>query len=282
MSPSAILLPPSPSSPTFYRKPPIIERVASVYAEIREEVFEARFDEWQAMVEAEYPVYEPLKEWLLLVEEKEGIPLLSSSRPELRITPRFSRKASREGYDWSIRCPAGQFTMNMHSTPGAGQDRRYLHLREEFARWLPRWLEHFEVKEPRLLCLHYVNVLNRATVPQFFSDANHLLLNRVISVFTNIPGKHECILPPYQCTANLQLGDRKDSSLRIELSDWGDPDGGPSMKLDLVVQTSLADEPVSWESFLALLDWEHEHMLARFEAVFTEEARQSFEPVPSA
>lgn len=253
--------------------------MASVYAEIPEEVFEARLDDWQSLVKPEFPVYEPLKEWLLLVDEKEGIPLLSSTRPELRITPRFSRKSSREGFDWSIRCPAGQFTMNMHSTPGAGHERRYQHLREEFAHWLPMWLNHFEVKKPRLLTLHYVNVLNRATVPQFFSDGNHLLLNRVISVFTNIPGDHECILPPYQCTANLQLGDRKDSSLRIELSGGIDPDGGPAMKLDLVAQTSLVGESVTTENLLNLLDWEHERILARFEAVFTAEARQSFEPV---
>ncbi len=51
------------------------------------------------------------------------------------------------------------------------------------------------------------------------------------------------------------------------------------MKLDLVAQTSLVGESVTTENLLNLLDWEHERILARFEAVFTAEARQSFEPV---
>lgn len=270
---------PAPApSPPFYHRPPVIERVASLYADVPEEVFEARFDDWKALVEAEYPVYEPLKEWLILVEEKEGIPLLNTAQPELRITPRFSRKPSKEGFDWSIRCPAGQFTMNMHSKPGQGGERRYDHLRREYEHWLPLWLDHFEVKKMTKLTVHYVNVLNKETVPEFFTDPSHLLLEKVLSVFTTIPGEHECIIPPYRCKANVQLRDRPNSSLLIDLNGGTGVDKGPALKLDFVVQTDISQEEVSPEKLLALLDWGHDHIIRRFEVVFTPAAKQSFNP----
>lgn len=269
----------SPASPAFYRKPPVIERVASVYADVSEETFEERFDEWREIVVAEYPVYEPLKEWLILVEDKEGIPMLNTARPELRITPRFSRKSSWDGFDWSIRCPPGQFTMNMHSQPGKGAERRYPHLRDEFGKWLPRWLDHFSISNLRHLSVHYVNHLNQATVPDFFTDPEHLLLEDLLSVFTTIPGEHESIIPPYRCTANLKLPDHPDSTLRIEVGSITEGAKLPGVKVDLVVRAGLKDEPASAPGLLKLLDWAHERIIERFEAVFTERAKSSFQPV---
>jgi len=85
----------------FYRRPPVIERVLSVYADMSDETFESRFEDWRALVTPEYPVYEPLKQWLISVKEKDregerGLPLFDSIQPELRITPRFSKKTSKE------------------------------------------------------------------------------------------------------------------------------------------------------------------------------------------
>jgi hypothetical protein len=201
--------------PKFYRNPPVVERVASVYANVSEELFEERFDDWKALVEADYPVYEPLKEWLILVEEKEGIPLLDTAHPELRVTPRFSQKPSKDGFDWSVRCPVGQLTMNMHSGSWEGANRRYQHLRNEYGKWLPRWMEHFEVKELTSLNLHYVNLLNHETVPEFFSPDGGLLLNKLLTMFSSVPGEHECIIQPYDCRVSVKLRDRADSTCLI-------------------------------------------------------------------
>jgi uncharacterized protein (TIGR04255 family) len=270
-------MPDTTNRPFFYKNPPVIERVASVYAEIPEEIFEERFDEWRELVEAEYPVYEPLKEWLILVEEKEGIPMLSTARPELRITHRFSRKSSKEGFDWSIRCPAGQLTMNMHSKLGKGDERRYSHLRSEFEQWLPKWIKHFSVSEFSRVTVHYVNHLTRETVPSFFSDQTHLEVEQLLSVFTTIPGEHESIIPPYQCTANLVLPGRPNATLRIEVG--GIISGAPGLKLDLVAQVELKGESVTPAQLLELIDWTHARIIDRFEAVFTEKAKKSFSPV---
>lgn len=267
----------SQTRPAFYKNPPVVERVASIYAEIPEEIFEERFDEWREFVEAEYPVYEPLKEWIILVEEKEGIPMLSSARPELRITHRFSKKTSKEGFDWSIRCPAGQFTMNMHSKPGKGDERRYSHLRSEFQRWLPKWIKHFSVSDLKRVTVHYVNYLTNETVPSFYSDPSHLEVEELLSVFTKIPGEHESIIPPYQCTANLVLPGRSNATLRIEVGSI--PSGAPGLKLDLVAQVGLKGESADPYRLLELIDWAHARIIDRFEAIFTEKAKKSFSPV---
>jgi len=264
--------------PQFYHSPPVVERVASVYAEVAEELFEDRFDDWRAFVEADYPLYEPLKEWLILVEEKDEIPLLDTARPELRITQRFSKKPSREGFDWSIRCPAGQLTMNMHSKTCEGQIRRYHHLREEYEKWLPKWMEHFGAKELKKVNLHYVNILNRETVPGFFSPDGGLLLNKLLTMFSTVPGEHECIVQPYGCQVAVKLRDREESTFLIEVASMPGHGHDVAVKVDFVVQTPLSATECDPRSVLALLDWEHEHIVKRFEVVFTPEARASFKP----
>ncbi len=264
--------------PKFYNNPPVVERVISVYAEVPEELFEERFDDWKTLVEAEYPVYEPLKEWLILVEEKEGIPLLDTARPELRITPRFSRKPSKNGFDWSVRCAAGQLTMNMHSGSGDGENRRYQHLRNEYEKWLPKWIEHFGVKKLTCLNLHYVNLLNHDTVPDFFSPDGGLLLNKLLTMFSSVPGEHECIIQPYDCKVAVKLRDRPDSTCLIQVSSMSELEHDVAVKVDFVVQTPLSLAETDARSVLALLDWEHEHILNRFEAVFTPEVKASFKP----
>jgi hypothetical protein len=271
-------MPEHDARPKFYHSPPVVERVASVYAEVTEECFEDRFDDWRALVEMDYPVYEPLKEWLILVEEKDDIPLLDTAHPELRITQRFSKKPSRERFDWSIRCPAGQFTMNMHSKPGEGQNRRYHHLRDEYEKWLPIWMEHFGIKEFKKLNLHYVNVLSHETVPDFFSPDGGLLLNKLLTMFSSVPGEHECIIQPYECRVAVKLQGREESSFLIEVASMPSHGHDVAVKVDFVVQTPLSAAESDSRSVLALLDWEHDHIVRRFEAVFTSEARASFKP----
>ncbi len=270
--------------PPFYRRPPVIERVVGVYAEMSDEVFEGRFDEWRAIVEKEYPVYEPLTEWLIQVKdtdhrEEGAIPLFDTMQPELRITPRFSRKSSKENFDWSIRCPRGQLTMNMHSRPTQGAERRYDTLRAEFSRWLPRWLAHFSVESMTRVTAHYVNLVNRHTVPAFVTKEGRLLLDQVVAVFSQIPGEHECLIPPYDCKATLLLQGQDGATLRLNVNDWSSKELGAAVRVDFIVDAPAQNLEASGEKILQLLDWCHERIIERFEVVFTEKAKKTFEPV---
>lgn len=267
--------------PDFYQKPPIIERVASLYAEIDEEVFAAKSEEWNEMVLAEYPVNESIRHWVMKAkQEEDGLPDLSSVRPLLQIIPRYSKKVAKEGFDWSIRCPRGQFTINMHSDPDQGESRRFQTLRHEFEEWVPRWIDHFEVKSIDRLELNYVNALTRVTLPDFMSDDDVLYLGRVIRPFADIPGEHLQIVAPYSCEVNLLLKDK--STLRISIEDLISTRYGSGLQVNFVSSMSCPSEEIATASrILELLERAHGHIVERFEAVFTSEAKESFKPVES-
>ncbi len=269
-----------PKSPKFYRRPPVIERVLSVYADMTDEVFEARVEEWGEMVKREFPYEVPITEWLILVKQnKEGeLPIFDNTQPELRITPRFSKKPMKENFDWSIRCPRGQFTVNMHSDPSQGERRRYAHVRDEFARWLSMWIQHFSVGSLQKVTAHYVNLVGRPTMPDFVGRDGQLLLGDALTVFTNIPGEHECLMAPFDCKATVGLQGHDGATLRLAVNDWSNDRYGPAVRVDFVVSVP-ASGTASSSHILSLLDWCHERIIDRFEVVFTDKAKQSFEPV---
>ncbi len=262
----------------FYKHPPVIERVMSVHAKMSEELFESRFEEWRTTVEQEYPVYEPLKQWLIQVEEKEGIPLFDTVEPELRITPRFSKKRGAEGFDWSVRCPSGQFTMNMHSSPVQGTERRYRNLRTEFSEWLPKWLNHFAVEAPNSVSMHYVNLINHQTLPAF-TTGDRIFLDQILTAFAQIPGEHEALIQPYECKATLLLKGREKATLRIEVNDWSTAQHGVAVRLDFFVRAAIFEGERNSDALVNVLDWCHDRIIERFEVVFTEKARAAFQPV---
>jgi hypothetical protein len=267
----------------FYRRPPVIERVLSVYAEMSDETFESRFEDWRALVIPEYPIYEPLKQWLISVKEKDregegDLPLFDSIQPELRITPRFSKKTSKEGFDWSLRCPISQLTVNMHSSPDQGLTRRYANIRSEFARWLPLWIETFSVKSTSKITVHYVNIINQATVPKFVTQKGELLLSEILTAFS-IPGEHEHIVPPFDCKVTVRLRGEHNSLLRLTVSDWPDARPAPAVRLDFVVEVLDPKVGASVEGIMVLLDWCHQRIVERFEVVFSEKVKRTFEPI---
>jgi len=266
----------TPPPRRVYERPPIFQRIATVFADVNQDVHEAQFEEWRLQVETEFPHYEPLEEWLLNVHEKEGIPLWDTMQPELKITPRFSKKPKSENFDWSLRCPPGKLQINMHSNPD--NPRRYRELESSFSEWLPRWLGRFEVKNFKKVSLRYINRLNALTIPNFTVPPDQLLLDQVLNVFVRIPGEHESLIPPYDCRATLLLGGKKGATFEIRV--YSDPDATtqPSVRVDFVVTVMVSPEESSAAGILKLMEWCHERILDRFELVFTEAARESFVP----
>lgn len=257
-----------------YLHPPVIERAVTLRVPMKAEVFESRLEEWKELVRSEYPVDESLVEWLVQMKEKEGVPLFDTLEPTLKITPRFSRRSKAEGFDWGIRCPVGQFTMNMHSVPGS--NRRYNNLRDEFARWLPRWMDHFGVDHANVLSMAYINDLSRDVTPQFFNERG-LELGRVIKVFSSVPGKHESLEPPYDCRVMVNLGQEPARKLLIRVNDFRDAHRNLGIRVTFDAIAEIAG-PTDHLQVLELLDWCHERIIERFESVFTDEARKTFEP----
>lgn len=266
----------TPPPRRVYERPPVFQRIATVFADVNQEVHEAQFEEWRLQVESEFPCYEPLEEWLLNVNEKEGIPLWDTIQPELKITPRFSKKPKSENFDWSLRCPPGKLQINMHSNPD--NPRRYRELESVFSEWLPRWVGRFEVKKFNRVSLQYINRLNPVTIPNFTVLPAQLLLDQVLTVFVKIPGEHESLIAPYDCRATLLLRGMKGATFEIRVYSDLAHNVQPSVRVDFVVNVPVPPEDASSEGILRLMDWCHERILDRFELVFTEAARESFIP----
>src|SRR5260221_8468445 len=180
-----------------YEHPPVVERVARLFAQVPEEIYVSRMESWRAMVELEFPVYEPISEWKVTFQQKGTQAVVDPTRGELVIVPRFSKRTAAKGFDWSIRCPKDGLIVNMHSNPR--EPRRFLDLKTEFAKWLPLWVAHFKVEHLNQIQLHYVNVLNRESVAGFMSPFQTLEADRIIKVFVDIPGVHKSLVFPINC-----------------------------------------------------------------------------------
>lgn len=270
---------PSAEPPRKYERPPVIERVISVYSDVEERRYEEESPSWFSEVQEEYPFAEPLEEWLLNVEEQDGVSLLDSITPEFKMTPRFAKRPKSQVFDWSIRCPRGQFTINMHSVPGDG--RSFSDLRMEWLKWLPRWSRRFEVERFTWLQMIYVNRLSAQTLPDFVPQGgNGLLIGQVLKVFMSIPGEHECLIPPWDCKATVQLENPKKAQLEIHLLDRASQHGSAAeMDLRLTVRVVLDDSIVDSNALISIIDLCHDKITERFEQLFTKEALISFKPV---
>jgi uncharacterized protein (TIGR04255 family) len=258
------------ATPT-YKLPPIVERVVSVKARMKPEVYDERFSAWQEKVEAEFPINEPVKNWRVTIQRVHDVP--SEFKPELEIIPRFSEKRSTEGYGWSIRCPLGQLTMNMHSSHK--ENRGYKDLRSRFPKWLKDWVTHFEVNDFDELTVHYVNILDQERLPSFSHDGE-IEIQKVLRVFFNISGENEAFTPPMDCRVTINLKGNPNGRLHIHATDKS---SGPNaaMTLNLVAVTELT-KGQSVDEIVSLMDWCHDKIVERFEMIFTDEAKQSFKP----
>lgn len=276
----------SKSSYPYYPRSPVVERVVSVYADVSEENFERKIDDWALQVSPDFPEYEPLKEWNIpfrevKTETGEVIPVLDEqTEPTLKITQRFSKKTSKDGFDWSIRCPAGQFTMNMHSNPGSdAQKRRFEHLRKETEIWLPRWFQQFDVNQVRRISIYYVNILNYKTVPSFYNESG-FRIGDVITIFSNIPGEFESIVPPYDATVTVKLKGHENAFLRMNVGDWP-KSAEPAVQVDFQADILCPDGGITTGETFPLLDWLHMNIVKQFDKVFTAEAKKSFGDTPA-
>src|SRR4051812_45863112 len=104
----------SDTKQAIYKKPPVIERVVSVVADITEENFYSRFESWRAIIQSEFPDYDPIKEWKLSIKMKEDVPVLDDSLPEIEVTHRFWKLNEHGQRFMSMRVIPNQLTLNLH------------------------------------------------------------------------------------------------------------------------------------------------------------------------
>lgn len=262
-----------PQTRPKYSRPPIAERVAKIWGEIDEESFVAKFEGWREKVQIDYPECEPHKEWLILVQEKEGVPLYDTLKPELRLTHRFSRKSEDGRRVFGMRCPADSLDLHLFTRPDAPHG--YEALASELKKWMPLWMTYFSIPAITKLRLHYSNLLNPETAGPFITKEGGLRLHELLQFFLTVPGEHQAIIPPYDCTATVLLSKAPDFALTLRI--YGDIETQPQPVVWVDFTANVAPKSgLDTMEVMGLFDTAHERILDRFDYVFTENAKRFF------
>jgi len=156
---------------------------------------------------------------------------------------------------------------------------RYSELRAEFERWLPRWMSHFSVSGCSRVQLEYVNLLSAKVTPQFTDDKGGLMIGRVLKVFAGIPTHHQGIIPPYDCQMGLRIDAKKPAAFHLRVRGLiPGPKQGVGVRIDFLAVVDKGGGYLSLSDVLNEADFLHTVMVEHFDAIFTDEAKQSFEP----
>jgi uncharacterized protein (TIGR04255 family) len=258
-----------------YKKPPIIERVISVVADISEENFYSRLESWKAIVQSDFPDYDPIKAWNLNIQMKGDVPVLEDSLPEVEVTHRFWKLNDHGQRFMSMRVLPNQFTLNLHPEPE--QPHAFDELLRAFENWLPRWLSHFGGNGCQTIVLNYINLLSARTTPQFIANGG-VKLGGVLSVFVGLPGRFTNIIPPYDCQIGLMIDAQKPALFQMRVVGLPSNEEGPSVRVDFQAQIIKNSACLTQNQVLAEAQFLHHIIREQFEALFTEAAKKTFQP----
>lgn len=262
-----------------YKKPPIIERALTVTADVPQQIFFARLEEWKQIIQEKFPEYEPINDWRVNIETREdGTPLLTDVQPDLVIIHRFWRRDKNGRRFLSMRVLPNQLTLNIHRDSEG--DHSFKELHEEFSTWLPLWMNHFGATACETVVLNYINLISHHTTPQFISGDGSIQVSRALRVFAGIPSRHQGIIPPYDCQMGLMIDDKRPAmfSLRVLVVNIA-KENAPAIRIDLNAQVDKMKPTLNPFQALSEALFLNSVIKEQFEAIFTEEAKKSFEPI---
>ena len=268
----------NPAKPIKYRRPPIIERVVAVVGDVAPETFYARFESWKQIIQSYFPDYDPIKDWKLNLEMKEGVPVLKESLPEVQITHRFWRCDGKGRRFFSMKMSPNTFILNLHSGPDSPHD--FDELNAEFRNWLPQWMTHFGVKFCLSVALDYINAISPYNTPQFIGRNNAIDVGRALTVFAGVPSQHLGIVPPYDCQMGLMIDPNRPAIFGLRV--FGGIMPPPfyfTVRVDFHAEVSKNTASLTGNHVLSEAEFLHTVVLQQFEAIFTAEAKQTFEPI---
>lgn len=264
---------PRPGEKLQYKNPPIVERNVGVYRSIPQGLFESRLPSWAEKIRQEYPVVGHLAEWMIDIEDRNGIPFVKSLEPKARIIHLF----------WENR-PKHVRVHGMRLRP----DRLVLHLLREdktahsfeemlprMKKWLPLWAEHFEITELDGVAVEYYNVLDGNLTPQFMGPNGALNVGEALTMFSHFPGRYKGITTPYDCKVRLVLEETKPTlfDLRVRADDRSQN----AVRVDFVVRIFPSAKKLKLDEAISEIEAGHEHILEQFACFFTQNARESFD-----
>jgi hypothetical protein len=270
-------VPPQPH--IHYKKPPIIERVLSVTADIPLENYFARLEDWKARIHDRFPEHDPITDWNLKIEAREdGTPLLTDVQPELTITHRFWHRNSKGKRFLSMRLAPNQLTMNLH--PEETDTHHFEELHAEFSNWLPLWLSHFGGNACDTVALNYINLISHQTTPQFINHDGGIQIGRILRVFAGLPNPLMGIIPPYDCQMGLMIDPKRPATfaMRVMAVAMGKQQS-LAIRVDFNAVVAKSKPCLNPIQALSEAEFLHNVIIGQFESVFTDIAKTSFEPI---
>jgi hypothetical protein len=252
--------------------PPIVERIIGVYHKIPQEEFEKRLPSWVEKISRAYPVPDHIAEWLIDIEERNGVPLIKSLAPKARIIHVFWQKHPEHKYVHGMRVRPDRLVFHLEREKD--NPHRFEELMPEMKKWLPLWMEHFAVHEIDGITVEYYNILDGNITPQFVSSNGALKISDALTIFANIPGQHKGLTNPYDCKVRLVIDDQAPTFLDVRVR--GDDRSANAVKVELKLTTFPKERKFNQSEALVALRQAHEVMLKQFACFFTETARKSF------
>lgn len=263
---------PDVTDKTRYKSPPIVERIVGVYHEIPQERFEERLPSWQEKISADYPVSAPVPEWLIDIENRNGVPFVKSLAPKARLIQVYWKPHPKQLKIHGMRVCSNRLLFHLCREENNSHD--FDELMPEMERWLPLWMDHFGVPDMKAIKVHYVNRLNATVTPQLVDAKGAIAVGKALNVFATFSDSAKGMMAPYECKVTLVMDEKK--PMYMDLHVQGESGQGNSVRVDFAVRVEPPGRTLSASEALAEIREGHEVLLRQFSCFFTDEAKSSF------
>jgi hypothetical protein len=258
-----------------YKNPPVVERVIGVYHQIPKEEFEKRLPSWIEKIRPHFPVQQDIAEWKIDIEEKNGVPIVSSLIPKASIIHLYWQKHPRNFRICGIRLRPDRLVFHLCRDEKEPHD--FAELIPHMERWLPQWAEHFGINEIHGITVEYINILDGNITPQF-ANQDGIRVGEALNIFANFPGTHVGITSPYDCKVRLVIDNAKPTYFDVRVS--ADDRSAAAVRIDFVVRTGfVSGRSLNFSDAIKELVAGHGLILDQFSCFFTERAKVSFQPL---
>jgi len=265
----------SPAILPTYDAPPVKHRIFSLPSVIAPESYYARADELKEAMMGFFEVYEPQQQWVLNVEQKNGIPQLHSMKHEVQVMHTFWHKSSDGQKLVGCLVEPDKLSVILRNLPKHSE--RFPALKYWVEKVVPVWASILSPKI-KVAILEYANILSRDTVPEFVGKDGSLAVGELLTVFAGFPGEHKGMAPPYDCQMGLIID--PDAHVYLNLRVHGlerQVANASAVQVDLQAFKRPSDHNLTAAEAVDSIDFLHNIIVEKFETVFTPRAKTAFQ-----
>jgi len=264
-----------------FKRAPVIKRQINVLCKGKDGIFAARQQSyWEKISTSKWPT-ESRHEYELTCNLQQVPGELSVQlEKSISIIHCFRKIIGENGSDsLEFRFRENQFSLTLNSGPGSEVGFERLH--QEFNFFVNDWTQHFDIES--LLCveLEYVNLISKKTTPALISEDGSVNLGDALNIFTAREIGGAGVIPPYNCQMGILIDAETGRSFHMRVKGLEQLlDGASAVRVDFKAsrqKTNIeltAIEVAEECAKLHLVVWN------KFNAIFSDKAKASFDPIP--